>query len=186
MARVGESIENPVTGERVTWTDTAGSTGGELLGCDLWLRPGATVALEHRHLLQEERFTVLAGTVAFSVGGVERTAGPGDEVTVPIGVAHRWGNTGDDEARVHVELRPALDTETFFETFFGLARDGKTSAKGVPDLLQIAVAIRELGPSCPQPVKPPAAVQRVVFAVLAPIGRLLGRRAMYERYSSRD
>ena len=48
---------------------------------------------------------------------------------------------------VRVELRPALDTETFFETFFGLGRDGKTNARGIPGLLQIAVAFRGLGDS---------------------------------------
>ncbi len=111
----------------------------------------------------------------------------GDEVTIPIGVAHRWWNAGQDELRVRMELRPALDTETFFETFFGLARDGKTKAKakGVPGLLQIAVLFRDLGDSCPQLVKPPPGVLRAVFTVLAPIGKLVGRQAVYPKYSPR-
>jgi hypothetical protein len=84
-----------------------------------------------------------------------------------------------------MELRPALDTETFFETFFGLARDGKTNAKaqGKPGLLQIAVVFRDLRDSCPQLVKPPPGVQRAVFTVLAPIGKLVGRQAVYPQYS---
>ena len=183
MATPGETIENPVTGERITWIETAQSTGGELLAFDLYIRPGAAVAVEHRHVRQEERFAVHSGTVGFEVAGKERVVGPGEGVTVPIGVAHRWWNAGEDEARVRVELRPALDTETFFETFFGLARDGKTNAKGIPGLLQIAVAFRDLGDSCPQLVKPPPSVQRGVFTVLAPIGRLVGRRAVYPKYS---
>jgi hypothetical protein len=39
----GQTIENPVTGERFTFTDTAGSTGGELLAFDFALRPGGKV-----------------------------------------------------------------------------------------------------------------------------------------------
>lgn len=41
MASVGQSIENPVDGERITWVETAGSTSGDLLAFDLRLRPGA-------------------------------------------------------------------------------------------------------------------------------------------------
>ena len=119
--------------------------------------------------------------------GEARVLSQGDEVTIPIGVAHRWWNAGEDELRVRMELRPALDTETFFETFFGLARDGKTNAKakGAPGLLQFAVLFRDLGDSCPQLVKPTPGVQRGVFTVLAPIGRLVGRRAVYPKYSPR-
>lgn len=185
MARPGETIENPVTGERITWIETAQSTGGELLAADLYIRPAAAVAAAHRHVRQEERFKVHSGTVRFEVAGEVRMVSQGDEVTVPIGVAHRWWNAGQEEVRVRVEFRPALDTETFFETFFGLGRDGKTNAKGIPGLLQIAVAVRDLGDSCPQLIKPPPPLQRGVFAVLAPVGRLVGRRAVYPKYSPR-
>jgi hypothetical protein len=43
VATVGESIENPISGERVVWIATAVSSGGELLTADLQLRPGAAV-----------------------------------------------------------------------------------------------------------------------------------------------
>lgn len=184
VSTLGESIENPVNGERITWIETADSTAGELLAFDLSLRPGAAVAAEHRHIQQEERFRVDAGRIGLAVEGTERIVELGEEVTVPAGVAHRWWNEGHEEAKVRVELRPALDTQTFFETFFGLARDGKTNSKGIPGILQIAVAYRDLGASCPMLVKPPAPVQRTVFAALAPIGRLLGRRSVYPSYSA--
>jgi quercetin dioxygenase-like cupin family protein len=185
MSGVGETIENPVNGERITWIETAETTGGELLSLDLSLRPGAAVAAEHRHMRQEERFRVDAGSIWLGLGGAERMVSAGEEVTVPAGVPHRWGNKGAVEAIVRVELRPALDTQTFFETFFGLARDGKTNDKGMPGLLQIAVAYRELGDSCPMLAKPPAFVQRMILGLLAPIGRAVGRRAVYTKYSPR-
>ncbi len=183
MARAGETIENPVNGERITWVDTASSSSGELLAFDLRLRPGAAVAVAHLHPRQEERFRVDAGEVGLEVAGEQRRLGVGEEVVVAAGVPHRWWNDGEEAASVRVELRPALDSETFFETFFGLARDGKTNSKGIPGLLQIAVAYRQLGDSCPSLTKPPAAVQRLVFTTLAPIGRLFGRRAVYPSYS---
>jgi len=183
VAGAGETIENPVNGESITWIETARGSAGERLSFDLALRPGASVAAAHRHVRQEERFEVHGGTIGLEVAGVRSTLGPGEAATVPIGVAHSWWNAGQDEAVVRVELRPALDTETFFEVLFGLNRDGKTNRKGIPGLLQIAVTVRTLGDSCPALLMPPAVVQRVVFALLAPIGRLCGRRATYAQYS---
>jgi quercetin dioxygenase-like cupin family protein len=183
VASVGETIENPVNGESITWVETARSSAGELLAFDLSLRPGASVAATHRHVRQQERFEVHAGTIGLEVAGAQRTLGVGEVATIPIGVAHRWWNVGEGETVVRVELRPALDTETFFEVLFGLSRDGKTNRKGIPGLLQIAVTVRALGDSCSTLVMPPAAVQRAVFALLAPIGRRRGRRATYGSYS---
>jgi quercetin dioxygenase-like cupin family protein len=183
VAKVGESIENPVNGERITWVETAAGTDGNLLSFDLALRPEAAVAVEHRHPRQEERFSVTTGRIGLSVAGEERILGVGEEMAIAPGVAHRWWNVDAGESIVRVELRPALETEVFFETFFGLARDGKTNAKGIPGLLQIAVAYSELGDSCPQVVKPPLFIQRLLIRLLAPVGRALGRRAVYRKYS---
>lgn len=183
MARVGQTIENPVNGESITWIETAQSSSGDLLAFDLSLQPGAFVAAPHRHVRQEESFQVSAGTIELEIAGSQRTLGPGETATVPIGVVHRWWNAGADEATVRVELRPALDTETFFEVFFGLNRDRRTNRKGMPGLVQIAVTCRALGDSCPTLVRPPATVQRALFALLAPIGRLRGLRGTYATYS---
>ena len=183
MARVGETIENPLSGEWITWRETAASSGGELLAFDLKLRAAAAVAAEHLHLRQEERFAVTSGTIALSVAGDESRLGPGEEATVPRGTPHHWWNAGDEGAVVRVELRPALESEVFFETLFGLARDGKTNAKGIPGLLQIAVAYADLGESCSRLARPPVWVQRLVLTPLAPLGRLFGRRPAYPAYS---
>jgi quercetin dioxygenase-like cupin family protein len=183
MAIVGETIENPLSGERITWVETAASSKGEVLAFDLDLRPGAAVAAEHRHLRQEERFTVTSGTIGLSVARTERSLAAGEDAIVPPGVAHHWWNGGDVSAVVRVELRPALESEVFFETLFGLARDGKTNSKGVPDLLQIAVAYADLGDSCSRLVRPPLAVQKMVLTPLVPLARRLGRRAAYQAYS---
>ena len=41
MISPGQTLENPVTGERFTFTHTAASTGGERLGFELALRAPA-------------------------------------------------------------------------------------------------------------------------------------------------
>ena len=143
MARAGDVLEHPRTGELIVWLKVAGDTDGRLLEGDIFARPGGHPAATHVHPHQEERFRVVHGTVRLEVDGTERILGAGATASVPPGRAHTWANVGDDEACVRVEIEPALRTEMFFETFFGLAKDGRTNSKGLPNLLSMAVILRE-------------------------------------------
>jgi glutathione S-transferase len=58
MITPGQTLENPVTGERFTFTHTAGSTNGELLAFDFALRPGGAVPIPHVHPIQTEPYEV--------------------------------------------------------------------------------------------------------------------------------
>jgi hypothetical protein len=78
-----------------------------------------------------------------------------------------------------VDFSPALRTEIAFETLAGLARDGKTNKAGAPkNLLLLALILREYEDEI-YFVRPPLAVQRVIFGALARVARLLGYRAEY-------
>lgn len=178
MARSGDAIEHPVTGERVVWRSVAEDTGGELLELELFARPGGFVAAAHVHPNQEERFEVVSGTLAVRIGGEERILRAGDVAVVPPGRPHAWWNAGPDEVRIRGQIRPALRTEHFFETFFGLGKDGKTNRRGLPNLLQLAVLMREYEDEM-RLARPPFAIQRLIFAPLAFIGRALGYRSHY-------
>jgi mannose-6-phosphate isomerase-like protein (cupin superfamily) len=182
MAYAGQIIENPPSGERVKWHTTAGDSGGALVRFELWCRPGGGVPMTHVHRRAEERFEVLEGTLGVEIDGIRSTLVRGGCATVPAGAAHRYWNAGDDELHVVVEVSPALHFEQVMETLFGLARDGRSRPDGVPGLLQLAVIHREFGDEVTVPGIA-GVVLRVVAAVLAPIGRLAGRRATYEAYS---
>lgn len=80
------------------------------------------------------------------------------------------------------EVRPALNTEIFFETHYGLARDGKTDEDGVPNPLQFAVMLNGMHKGELYLAQPPIAVQQVLLALLSPIGKLLGYRDHYPKY----
>ena len=181
MSRAGDVAENPVTGERAVVRVGTEDSGGGLLVAELFVRPGGAVAGEHVHPTIHEWFTVLEGRVGFRLGGRESAAPVGERLHVPPGTAHDWWNAGEEEARVIVEVSPAARFEEAVSNTFGLARDGKTDARGMPNLLQVSLFAREFEDVL-YFTSPPHPVQRVLFAVLAPVARLLGYRGSYPRY----
>jgi quercetin dioxygenase-like cupin family protein len=189
MAKAGDVIENPMTGERITFLKTTQETNGQLLRFEYVLPPGFTIP-EHVHPHQEERHEVLSGTLRGRVGGQERDYAEGERVVGPAGVPHAWQNPGsEEELRFVSELRPPLVFETILETYCGLARDGKTTKQGIPkNPLQLAVLVDETRGMF-YSSRVPVAVQEAFlafFAVLASVGRLFGYRARYPEYSGSE
>ena len=84
MAYIGQTLENPASGERITFRRTSASTRGELLAIDLDLPANRRVpGGQHIHPNQEERFEVVEGTMRFKMGRKQVVAGPGEVVVVP-------------------------------------------------------------------------------------------------------
>jgi hypothetical protein len=111
------------------------------------------------------------------VEGVERVLGEGEVITAIAGSPHAAWNAGEGEVHALVDFRPALRTETAFETLAGLARDGKTNGAGAPrNPLRLALVLREFRDEI-YFVRPPLFVQSIVFGALAAVARLLGYRA---------
>jgi len=115
MARQGDVLENPATGERLVFRRTAADSGGAVLAFDYFLPAGGSVPLAHVHPRQEERFEILSGRARIRVGRRLRRATAGESVLVPRGTVHRLWNEGGDELHAVVEFRPALRTEKGFE-----------------------------------------------------------------------
>jgi len=166
MITPGQTLENPVTGERFTFTHTAASTGGELLAFDFALRPGGAVPLPHVHPIQTERFEVTAGRMRFRVGLRTVIAEPGDVVEVAPGVMHSFANAGDEEARLRVEVRPALAMEEMFAEVVALAQAGRMNKRGLPrNLRELARLARKYD----QEAHAPLLGVRVQRFLLAPL-----------------
>jgi quercetin dioxygenase-like cupin family protein len=171
MISPGQTLENPVTGERFTFTDTAASTGGELLAFDFALRPGGAVPIPHVHPIQTERFQVTEGRMTFRVGLRKVEAGPGDVVEVAPGVAHSFANAGDDEARLHVEVRPALAMEDMFAEVVAMAQAGRMNRRGMPrNLLDLADLARRYDREAHAPLIG-VRLQRLLLAPLVLLAR---------------
>src|SRR3954451_5996351 len=124
MITPGQTLENPVTGERFTFHETAATTAGELLSFDLALRPGGAVPIPHVHPTQTERFAVVAGRMRFRLGLRTVTAEAGDGVEVAPGVIHAFANAGAGEACVRVDVRPALEMDAMLAEVVAMARAG--------------------------------------------------------------
>jgi quercetin dioxygenase-like cupin family protein len=167
----GQTLENPVTGERFTFTDTAATTGGELLAFELGLRPGGAVPIPHVHPIQTERFEVVEGLMRFRLGLRKRLAGPGDVVEVAPGVVHSFANAGDEEARVRVEVRPALAMEEMLAEVVAMAEAGLMNRRGLPRKLRdLAVLARRYDQEAHAPWIS-VGVQRLLLAPLVASAR---------------
>ncbi len=186
MAKAGDTIESPVSGACILFLKTARDTYGELLQIDDVMKGGGRVAIEHVHPYIEERFEILSGTARLSMRGQERDFGAGETVVIPADTPHVWGNPNDEEVHLILEFRPALRMEEWFETFFGLQKDGKINPNSsLPNLLQWAVISREYEDEL-YLASPPLLVQRVRFGLLAAIGKLLAYKARYAAYSGAE
>jgi quercetin dioxygenase-like cupin family protein len=171
MISPGQTLENPVTGERFAFTHTAASTGGELLGFDFALRPGGAVPIPHVHPIQTERFEVVDGLMSFRIGLRRIQAGPGDVVEVAPGVAHSFANAGGDEAHLRVEVRPALAMEEMFAEVVAMARAGRMNRRGMPrNLLELAVLARKYDQEAHAPLLS-VRLQRLLLAPLLFLAR---------------
>jgi mannose-6-phosphate isomerase-like protein (cupin superfamily) len=177
MAYTGQTLENPASGERITFRQTSAETGGELLVIDLELPADRRVpGGQHIHPKQEERFEVVEGTMRFKLGRKQVVAGPGEVVVVPAGQKHDFANVGDGDALVRVEVRPALKMEQLFETAVGLAEEGRTFLGGIPKPLDLALFTEEFDDEV-RGAFPPRWLQRIVLAPLAWLARRGGRTA---------
>lgn len=170
-----DMLENPVTKERmVVHPGEPGVLRLEVRVPVDMIRPPL-----HLHRGQREQFAVLEGEVTVQVRKNLHVLGAGASFAVEPGAPHTWWNSGAGELRMLAEFRPPGGMLSFFETFCGIAQEGRANSQGGPPFLQVAASARlwdsYLG-------GPPVAMQRALFAVLGPLARLRGYRASYDRF----
>ena len=181
MAYKDKQISNPQTGQTIRFIQTSRDTAGQLLEMESSLRPHSTEPVPHYHPHQEEDFTVLWGELTVRINGTLNRLKPGDTLHISRHTVHSMWNDSDQPTVVNWQVRPALNTEQLLETGMGLATDGKTRADGTPPFLQAVVMVHHFRNEY-RLAKPPYWVQRVLFPLLAGIGRGLGYRGTYPQY----
>src|SRR5690606_6040684 len=105
----------------------------------------------------------------------------GETLKIEPNISHSMWNESANKTIVNWQVRPALQTEYLLEILTGLANDNQTNALGSPTLLQKVLTARKYQDSL-RLSKPTFFIQKILFAILAPIALLNGYRADDEKY----
>ena len=179
MITTSNEILNSRTGQRMIFQNNGKDADGRMLKIECFNPPSAVKEPEHIHPFQESIFEVITGKMNFSVSGKTHIVGPGESIVIPKGIPHYFWNEGEMEVHSIQYFSPALQIESFFRTFFMLAREDKLNKKGLPNIFLISMISLKFKNEI-RLVKPPWIVQKLIFGILSPIGKLLGYKVAYE------
>ncbi len=89
-------------------------------------------------------------------------------------------SSGDADLTLLAEFQPPGGMQSFFETFCGMATEGRCNAEGGPPFLQVAASARTWDMYL---AGPPVALQKIMFTALLPLAWLRGYRTAYDRFT---
>lgn len=89
-----------------TFLVTGEESGGSMFALDCLVGIGGGPP-PHRHLAEDELFTITDGSITFTAGGKTRLVSAGESVFVPRGTPHLYRNEGSKEARMIAVYTPA-------------------------------------------------------------------------------
>jgi quercetin dioxygenase-like cupin family protein len=142
------TIENPVSGERVTFIECSRQNAGTRTVAEIEVTPEGGVPI-HQHADHQESIDVLEGEIEIEMDGVVRRYGAGEQIVIEPGTTHRWRNAS---AARKLRFRAAMSPghpgfETFLRVWFGLGREGALRPNGIPRRLQDLALLGEWDPS---------------------------------------
>lgn len=180
-----DTIENPLSGERITFLTTGEQSGGEFVKVRAELSAGTSGPPLHYHLAFTETFEVIEGKLDLYVGGKKNhvVLECGESTHAPLRIPHTFWNGSGDPAVFECEMRPACRFERSMRTAFGLAREGRPNEAGVPrNVFWELALLYEFSES--YVVGMPLFLQRAVFGALAAIARLKSYDPEFSRYAA--
>lgn len=168
-------VANPAQRDRITFLVTSAQSEGEVIRMETVLSPGGGNQ-PHRHPSYSEAFEVLQGTLVVELDRRRHTLGPGERVVAVPNTLHRFLNPTQEPVVFLTEVRPGSQAfEDGLRMLYGLATDGRTTAKGFPrNLLELAVVLSQ------SEVVPPG-----VAGLFFPLLRLLARSPAGRRTEAR-
>ncbi|HYF03352.1 MAG TPA: cupin domain-containing protein [Patescibacteria group bacterium] len=181
MPKQGQILQNPLSGDTFEFIETAASSNGERVVIKSTVKRKGLLVPNHMHVLQDEQFDVISGTLTYYSDGKISTAGAGKTIILPKNKSHNHYNS-QDEPLVYIHtVTPALDFEYLIENLVGLAADGKMK-NGKAGLVQELVTLKYLD-SKAYLTDIPVGVQKLLINIIAPVARRFGYRAVYRKYS---
>ncbi|MEI6642680.1 MAG: cupin domain-containing protein [Novosphingobium sp.] len=168
-------IENPVTGDRISFIQSPMMGEGDMLIFRCRLAPHAKGSPAHVHEAVYETFLVEHGEMTFTLGAkADRTLTAGEGIDLPPGTVHGFRNRAASEAWFVSTANPGIELEAFLRALYDLAARGQTDGDGNPkDLRDLALILSNVDLTADGL---PRAVQKAAIAVLAWFARLKASR----------
>lgn len=125
----------------------------------------------HIHCNENEEGTVIAGTLAAEVDGVQVRVEQGGPVRLPMGSAHRWWNGGSEPLHFDGFAKPVVDLDRFLPAIFDVINSGPARRPPMFYMAHLLWRHRKtqtllIGPRW---------MQAVLFPTIVMVGTVLGR-----------
>lgn len=181
MPKINQVITNPLSGDRYEFLSIPNDVNNDHIILKATIKTKGALVPNHYHIFQDETFEVESGELTIWLNGKERTLKAGEKLVLPKNVPHNHYNNEDIPVSYIHTVSPGLDFGYQIESLVGLAADGK-SKNGNYGLIQSLVFLKYLD-SKTYIATIPIGIQKVLMNIIAPIGRALGYRAIYKKYS---
>jgi len=114
---------------------------------------------------------VQAGTLGARIGGQTTIVQTGGNALFPAGVVHSWWNAGETLLQFNGRVVPAVDLDQFLQALFAVLNASATDRPSIFYLAHVLWRHRRTQAV----VRPPVAIQRILFPAVLLIGRVLGK-----------
>jgi quercetin dioxygenase-like cupin family protein len=122
MIDASRTVNNPGTGETITFLETSEESGGTRVVALITLAPGGGVTA-HSHRATET-FECAEGAFTVHLAGRDTRFSPGESMVAGPHQMHGFRNDTDVPATLKVTATPADDLDRVLRTLCGLSRDG--------------------------------------------------------------
>jgi quercetin dioxygenase-like cupin family protein len=129
-------------GDMYTFLVTGEESSGLMFALDCLVGVGGGPPM-HRHLAEDELFTITDGTIKFSADGETRSLSSGETIFVPRGTAHAYTNDGTSAARMIAVYSPAGMEGWFREVYQPVTDPSEPPPPVTPEMLE---GMRVAGP----------------------------------------
>lgn len=177
------TVKNKVTGEQITFLETAEETNGRYLYIEVSLPPQGDGPPLHIHDQFEEEFEVVSGKLTVTLGKEQHVLEDGDCRIAPLRKPHTFTNNHDEPVVFRVRLTPPSQFEESVRIHYGLMDDGLVDAKGNPKLFAHTALVLTMQNTLI--VGLPLWIQRKLFPFIVKRARKKGNFKALEKYTGK-
>lgn len=180
MVQVGDTLQNPISGETFIILRTAEEIDGERFYMETCVEPHRGIKVPaHYHPSHMMRLSIQQGAMLFWMGSPEseQLYQADAELEIPVDVPYHWRASGGQELRFATEFQPAGDWAKLFESMCAI---GQAASKGeINHALAPAYVFDNLRDQM-YFARPPAWLQVGLLQIIAALAGIMGYSDYYE------